>query len=140
MLLEIRSIFVGILLGIQGYFDIKNKEIPLWITVAGGMAGLLISVCRERLLVDIFWALLPGVVFLILGKITREAVGYGDGMLVGVLGLFYSLEEIFSLCFIAFLFTGTTALILLVILHKKGSYQIPFIPFLFLGWCIQVLT
>lgn len=124
---------------IQSYFDLKSRKIPTVISFIGGAIGLIFSVYNKREIELLFWALIPGGICLLLGRITRESIGYGDGIIVGILGLFYDLEQVMSICLIAFGFAGISGLMLFIIFKKKGSYEIPFVPFLFLGWGIQLL-
>lgn len=131
------NIMTGICLLIQGIWDIRTKEIPMWISLCLGGCSFLYSVCNEREWMSIGLALIPGVVCLILGYVTRQAVGYGDGILICALGMFYSVEELLAICMIAIFFAGIVGLVLLVAFKKKGSYEIPFVPFLFAGWFVQ---
>lgn len=137
-MLSLKCVVAGILLLVQGYRDIREKEIPVWVTILGGILGLVLSFMEERPILDIITAICPGIVCILLAKISREAIGYGDGILLCGLGCIYSVEEIMSVCMIASIFGGITALVLFVFFHKKGNYEIPFVPFLFLGWIIEV--
>ena len=130
------EIIVGVCLLMQAVWDFRTKELPLWITIVLGSCGLIYSLYIKREGWDMIFALLPGLFCLVIGYITRQSVGYGDGILIGVLGLFYTWKEIFEICSIAIMVAGFVGLILLVIFKKNGKYEIPFIPFLFLGWCL----
>ena len=133
-----REILVGLLLGIQSYWDIKEQQVPLQVSFIGGVVGVLLSVYQERVSLDVLIALVPGISILIIGKLSQERVGYGDGIVISILGLFYSLEEVWRICFCAFMFSAGIALVLLVLWKKKGNETIPFIPFLLLGWFVNM--
>lgn len=130
------EIFAGICLLIQSMWDIRTKELPLWISAVLGCCGFVYSLCTQRMGWEMVYALLPGLFCLFLGFVTRQAVGYGDGILLCALGVFYTCEELMQICTIAIVAAGFAGLILLVVFQKSGKYEIPFVPFLFLGWCI----
>lgn len=138
-MLSLKSVVVGILLLVQGYRDLREKEIPVWVTILGGILGLILSVFEERTMLDMVYAFLPGIFCLFFAKISREAIGYGDGILLCGLGCMYSIEKLLSICMIASVLGGITALVLFIFFHKKGNYEIPFVPFLFLGWLVDTM-
>lgn len=131
------DIMAGVCLFIQGIWDIRTKEIPLWVSLCLGVCSFLYSLCCQREWVSICLALIPGIVCLGIGYCTRQAVGYGDGILLCALGMLYSVEELLDICIIATTLGGLVGLVLLVIFKKNGSYEIPFVPFLFTGWLLQ---
>ena len=133
------EIMVGTLLCVQSVWDIKRKCIPSYITVLGAGVGVLCSIYKERSLVEVVLALLPGIMMLLLGKLTREAVGYGDGLLITCLGTFYALEDVAYVCMGAFLFAAGMALVMLVFGNRRKEDSFPFVPFLFLGWILWLL-
>lgn len=128
------KIMAGICLLIQSIWDIRTKEIPLWVSLCFGGCSFVYSVCCGRTWVEFLLALLPGLICFILGYCTRQAIGYGDAILLCSLGMLYSLHELIFICMTAVILGGITGLILLVVLKKNGRYEIPFVPFLFVGW------
>lgn len=131
-------ILTGLFLTIQCYWDMKEQKIPLNVLILGGVSGLLVSVYAQRDCMDVCMALLPGISFLIIGWLSRECIGYGDGFVICVLGLFYSWNTIWIIIFVSLLFSAGAALVLFVVLKKKGNDTIPFIPFLLLGWFVNL--
>lgn len=130
------ELMTGVCLLIQSVWDVRTKEIPLWISLGLGGSSFLYSICCQRDWSSFFYALLPGVLCLFLGLCTRQAVGYGDGILLCALAMLYTLEELIELILVAVFFAGIIGLILLIIFHKNKRYEIPFVPFLFLAWMI----
>ena len=121
---------LGIWLGLEGVWDLKYKEIPLWFSLAGGCAGLLFCIDEKRELLQILLAILPGILLLLFSWITKEVIGYGDGLTVLVLGMYMSLSQMAVVGVLAFGVAGVVALALLVFCKKTGGYRMPFIPFL----------
>lgn len=130
------DIMAGICLLIQSVWDIRTKKIPLWISLCFGGCSFLYSIGCHRDWLGFLFALVPGVVCFVLGYWTREAIGYGDAMLLCALGMLYSLEEILFICVAAVMLAGVAGLILLIVFQKNGKYQIPFVPFLWMGWLV----
>ena len=128
------DVMAGIYLFVQSILDIRNKAIPLWISLGFGGISFFYSLYVQRTWSSLIYATLSGVLCLLLGYCTKEAIGYGDGILLCALAALYSLEEIMNVVVIACSIAGVVGLILLVIFHKNGKYEIPFVPFLFLGW------
>lgn len=124
---------VCIILAIQAYWDLRYREIPTIVTLCGMIMGVLYCIGANRTLTEVLGAMVIGAVFLALGKVTKEAVGYGDGLLLCMMGLFYSSKQLWGICLSAFFLAGIVSIILLVVFRKKGNYQLPFIPFLLVG-------
>ena len=51
--------------------------------------------------------------------------------------MLYSLEDLMQVLLIAVSFAGIMGGILLIVFRKNGKYEIPFVPFLFLGWLVS---
>ncbi len=134
-----KELVLGIWLGIQGCVDFKYKEIPLWFSIFGAIIGIVFCVVEERELGSVVLSCVPGVAALVFSKLTKEVIGYGDGIVLIVMGIFLSLEHLLSIVMAAFSIAGIVALVLLVIFRKKGNHRIPFIPFLSLAYGIECL-
>ena len=135
-----KELVFGIWLGIQGYFDFKYKEIPLWLSLFGGGLGIFLCIIEKRNIMDVLLACIPGVILLIFSWLTKEVIGYGDGIVFLIMGTYMSLSQICAIGMSAFSIAGIFALILIVIFHKKGKDQIPFIPFLVLAYGMEYLA
>jgi len=134
-----KEIILGIWLGIQGVMDFKYKEIPLWFTLLGGVVGIVICVREERTVFEVLVSCLPGLVVIFFSWMTKEIIGYGDGIVLLVMGFYLSLSQVLSVGMFAVFIAGIVALILLTVFQKRGSYRIPFIPFLTLAYGIDYL-
>lgn len=127
------------MLAIQSVWDWRYRQIPIAITLAGGVMGLLLSMMRERSLMDLCMGLVPGLVCLGLGWITREAIGYGDGFLLCAMGMYKSLEDIVGIIVLASSLAGVFGMVLIIFCKKKGKDQIPFVPFLLVGAVVYMM-
>lgn len=118
------------MLVIQSYWDIRYKEIPIIVTIIGGIVGVICSIVQQRVPIELLCATIPGLVSLVLGKVTRQAIGYGDGFLLCAMGMYVSCEVLLSILMNACILAGVVALALLVFRRKRGKDQLPFVPFL----------
>lgn len=130
-------VFMGFVLCIQTIWDIRYKKIPAVVSFTAGLIGICLCVIEKRDFVDVLFAMLPGVGCLVYAKISREAVGYGDGILLVVMSLYYSLEQLIIIGMAAFGTAGITGMMCLLFFQKRGDYEIPFVPFLLLGWSVE---
>lgn len=120
-------------------FDVQSKKIPLFILGAGGMwsvAGLIIKAIEtgiSQMLLFAIPAILPGAVLLILSFLTEKKIGYGDGMVLMILGCMEGIRMAFLVFCIGLFLQSLFAVGLLI--AKKADKQscIPFMPFLLAG-------
>jgi leader peptidase (prepilin peptidase)/N-methyltransferase len=78
-------------------------------------------------------ALLPGVIFWAISYVTREKVGYGDGWVLLMIGLFIGAAKCIAVL-VAALLAETVCLILLLAMRKiHRDDEVPFVPFLLIG-------
>lgn len=128
-------------LAVLSVCDIKRKRVPLWLLWAGMIFAAAISlyggIKGEINILQLCKSLIPGTVLLILAGATEKA-GYGDGIIVMVLGLVAGYEIclytlVAGLVFIA-LFSGG----LLIAKKAKRNTKIPFVPFLTAGWLLTL--
>lgn len=139
--MQIDSIFtetlVLVLLCICSVFDIRKKELPLLLLIAGFLAALGIeSWCIWKGLetvAGIAESLLPGVFLLFLSLCTREKVGYGDGLLLIILGLFLGFYRCFLILCVGLIFSSVFALILMLFCKAGKNSRLPLVPFLAIG-------
>lgn len=124
-------------LALHAVCDILTKKIPLVGTILLGVAGIAIQIIRHEFYSEAFLALIPGVICLLLAWLSREQVGYGDGALILAIGCYLDWGSMLGLCMLALSLAGLYALILVVVLKKGKNYEIPFAPFLFVGFCIE---
>lgn len=135
------EIFLFIFLAICAVFDGLQKRIPLaavWLGIltaiclrAGGMMG-------EVNLPAMALSLLPGAVFFLLGFVTREKVGYGDGWVLLMIGFFLDFSRCFFILLAGLLIESVVALVLLALRKIKRDKEIPFCPFLLLGMGVML--
>ena len=118
--------------------DLQNKKIKnsyLWV---GGIVGIILKMTNVILgrynFKDWIWALLPGILLLVIARVTKEKIGMGDGWVLLILGNYLSIVEIWYVFQIALLTVTIFSLILLCIKKINKEYEIPFLPFLWAAY------
>ena len=96
--------------------DIRTRKIPIWLLGAG-----------------------VGIAFLGISKITREAFGYGDGIVILILGICLGLWDLLIVLMVSFLGASLIAILLLVWSKGAKKQSMPFIPFLCIGYVAVIL-
>lgn len=125
-------------LGIHTWEDVRKQEISVKKMICFGILGIgYLIFFRKPVLGELLCSLLPGMLLLLLGRITSQAVGYGDGWVILILGLFLAPAELLGILGLASALAGIWALYLVV--RKRKDQEIPFLPFLLLGFAGGVL-
>ena len=112
----------------------KTKMLPVCLLVMGGL-GVSIShiIQRENWWIYVMGILL-GAAFLLVSKVTKEGLGYGDSILILLLGAFVGLWQVLLVLVIAFASAAIFSSVVLVLKKMSRKKQIPFVPFLLLGY------
>lgn len=70
---------------------------------------------------------------LIIGRITKEEVGYGDGLMLMTIGPVFGLEHVMLGCFTGLFAISILSIFILVCRKGNRKTKIAFVPFLTLG-------
>lgn len=131
----IEAILVGSMLFISSILDFKCKRISIPLLSSFLGVGLIWRSAFCHVPIDhlLLGAVLGG--FLILfSRLCKGAIGMGDGILLCVTGCLLGTRKNFELFFLALLLSALVSLFLIVIKKVKRTYEIPFVPFLFLAY------
>lgn len=121
--------------------DIKHRSISLRTFIAGGAIGLLLYIVQNialntgavQAVSELFKALMPGMLVVMISIITGGAIGIGDGLFVLICG-FYTEAKMLSLVFAAAWFLCALVSLFMITLdfieHKKSKKTLPFIAFM----------
>ncbi len=110
-------------------WDIRKKEFPVG-AILGGLGVSLIYGIVKGEVYSLLLGMIPGMLLVLMGFLTREKVGYGDGILVIIIGLILGWPGSFLVYVIAQFGVLFYAVFLLVARHTSGDVKIPFAPFL----------
>ena len=132
---KIVHICLIIILGVICVFDIKRKKIPVYMLIVLAAAGIISNFTvgefdiEKRII-----AMLPGMILLIVSMITKQQIGYGDGMIILIMGLYIDIDDILSIVLSSFLLSSIAAIILMTVFKKKKNFEMAFSPFLLIGF------
>lgn len=131
----IQSVVLLSLLGICSWQDIKKREVTLSIICLYGIIGIVLHLCLDKIAIfDILGGMGMGILLLLIAKVFHECVGYGDGLLLLVSGIYLGANKNMELFFYSVILSGIFSLILFLFFHKKKEFEIPFIPFVLFGY------
>lgn len=129
---------IGITLGylaVCSWFDLKERKLPVWLLMMGVAAGAAVQslsvAAGEFRGIEIFLAVLPGGLLLVLSRLAPKQIGSGDGWMVLGTGSVTG-AEIYLYLEASFLFMMIPAFWLAVI-KKQRNRELPLAPFLLGG-------
>ncbi len=135
------EIVLFLFLAVCAVFDGFSRKVPLAVV----WLGMFLAVCLriggamgESGLMEAALSLLPGAGFFLLGFLTREKVGYGDGWALLMIGLFSDLYRCFLILLFGLIAESAVAVVLLALQKINRNHEIPFLPFLLLGMGVAV--
>ena len=118
--------------------DLRRREISLLYSAAFAGIGICMSVMHGRVPAELLYSVIPGLVLMVFSVITRGGIGFGDGIVVFVMGLFLSWQETATVCGIGFMLSATGAGIWFAIRRRRKD-TLPFLPFLLAGYVTAML-
>lgn len=120
--------------------DCRRKRILLGPVLLFGILGLILHLYYRNISIwNLLAGCLIGVILLLISKVTSGKIGIGDGLILIVTGVYLGFEDNTILFMHGLLFCGIWSLILLVTRKKKGTDEVPFIPFLLLAYLKMLL-
>lgn len=117
-------------------YDVRQKTIPLWILGAGGVWAVINSAILVgelgmlHTLQTVAVGILPGAMLLLLGFLTEKKVGYGDGLLLMIMGILEGGKTVLFVFSIGLFLQSILAVVLVIIKKADKQTKIPFAPFL----------
>ena len=116
-------------LGINSWKDIRTREVSLLSIGVFGIVGMVRVCFLGNVSMDLVWNVCMGAAVIGLSIISKGAVGMGDGLLFLSLGTVLSFEELLSAFCCCF-----WGIVVLFLSGKGKKTEMPFVPFLMLGY------
>lgn len=129
-----------ILLGINSIVDIRKKRIsPISILLAA--VAVILGIIYGKVKWDKRMLLggIIGISFILSTIFLKVKIGMGDGILITFLGVCTGFFDAFMMVLYGLFFAAVIGIMIIVVKNKNGKYEIPFVPFLFLGYCMELL-
>ena len=134
------AIILGLYLLLMSIIDIKQRSISrLSILLGLAICVGLFTHAQELTWVDLCGGVIFGIFFLGLSKITRERIGYGDSLLILLLGIGLGYRQQMIVVFMAFFISALFSFIMIWRKKLKKHSAIPFIPFIGVAYLISLI-
>jgi leader peptidase (prepilin peptidase)/N-methyltransferase len=134
------NVTILLFLALCTYFDVRSKQIPVkLILVFGFIIGGIFLIGRYFNNDDILWRILPGIFLLLISFVTNQAMGYGDGLVILLIGLLLEININMTFIMMALLLSAVASLIILILKKGNRNTRLPFMPFLLTAWGVTMI-
>lgn len=138
---EISQIICLVILTILSVIDIRYRKVPQHLLVVGNLGAIWYQ-CMVGGLDR--WLLICGgcigVIFLIISRVTKEEIGYGDSWGILMLGIFLGVWGVLEVLLLSFLLLIIAAILYFISGRLRRKSTLPFYPFLTAGYLLTVLV
>ena len=110
---------------ILSWEDMKDQMLSFWLLLEFLLTGLLTALWNGR---EIVW--FPGLFLLVVGKLSGERIGLGDGWLLLALGMWLPYEILMGILFLGLLAGAGYGIL-------SGKKEIPLVPFFTVGFVLE---
>lgn len=125
---------------ISAWIDLKREIIYVPLIVCMGIIGVIYHIfLQENTIWNLMSGMLIGVILLLGGIWSGEKIGYGDGVIFIMTGIFLGFWGNMLLLVIASILAGVTCTGLLLTHKKCKEEQIVFVPFIFISYVILLI-
>ncbi len=132
--MSIMEIGLGITLTGMGIEDFMRKEISLWGILVESIFAAAVFWGQQDLDWNLLWGSGIGVIIMLISLVTKEKIGMGDGVVIGILGASLGGGVTFQILLLALFLSGLFALIMIWLGKYSWKSTLPFIPFLAAGY------
>ena len=119
-----------IFLAAAAYEDYKTEKISIILILTGAAISIAAAVINKDNIMQILYGILTGNAILLIGYASREAVGYGDGLIFIITGIFLGWMNNIILIAGSLLLAAVCSIILMALRIKKQTDRIAFVPFI----------
>ncbi len=134
MLMRILSFMILIPAAVH---DIRKRELTWSVLAAAGALAIASSatalICGQWSLPELLMSLAPGGALLAMAFLSREGIGYGDGLLTLLIGPAFGWERMTAGILLAFFSSAVISVILLAAKRVGRRSCLPFVPFITLA-------
>lgn len=132
------TLFIATFLLWNSWLDIRKRKISLSSALLFSLGAILYCIFRGNIhLLSVFLGTLPGFVLMGISWLSGGVVGFGDGIAVFVLGLWVGLSSATATLFWGLVASSLFGLIQIIFKRANRKSQLPFLPFLTLGFFIH---
>jgi len=115
--------------------DIRKRKVSIRVlTIAGVFVSLYYVTDDTMDMIRLAGGAVPGILFLLMSKVTEEGIGYGDSLGILILGIYLGFWRIISVLLCAFFLLFCTLIPLLCKKKMSRKAGLAFYPFLAGGY------
>lgn len=133
------EICMTVFLGINTWTDIRKKEIYVPVLSVFLAGGILWRIWEGTFWADGLISMGAGTIAAVISVLTRGEIGFGDGLLILAMGSVLKSGELLGVLCAALLLCGIYSGLQLLVFKKKRDTEIPFAPFLLVGYLGGIL-
>lgn len=123
-------IIMLVMLAYESVIDIRERKIDIRAVLAAGITSMLVGVFfYERPVIFILYGIILGGVLIMLARISRQRIGYGDAIIFMVLGMCLEPVRVLGILWVSMLMAGVYGMIKIILFNKDRNLALPFIPF-----------
>lgn len=132
-----RIICLGFLIGLA-VSDIRYRKVPTACLITGSVLAAVYCLIfqREQWILSTM-GLLVGAGFVLISKVTREGLGYGDSIMICVLGIYLGLWALLEILLITWGLASVAAVVILMKRKSSRKAAIPLVPFITIGYLVM---
>lgn len=124
-----------LLLGMCSISDLRKKTIPVVTLIVFSVAVVGFVILDDAVSIRMrVGGVLMGVLFLLISKCSKEAIGYGDSWLILLLGSYLGYLRAMEVLFGASLLAGVVSVFFLWKCRWRKTAALPFVPFLSISY------
>ena len=116
------------------FLDIRRREISAVSAIALSITGIGFAIVQKPGLLAFFLPVGIGCVFLALSILTEGKLGMGDAWVLIALGTMLELQRYVIVLLTGLLLASVWSVYLMLFRKKKRTEEIPFLPFLLIGY------
>ncbi len=126
-----RYVAAGALVITEGIRDCRRKEISLKVCIVFAAIGVMLAIpFWQSRWPDFIVGILTGVLLLVIARISRESIGYGDGVIILTTGVLLGGRRTILLLMYALFFCCLCALTRFLFRMANRKKRIAFVPFM----------
>jgi prepilin signal peptidase PulO-like enzyme (type II secretory pathway) len=122
--------------------DIREQAVSHEIIITSYICGLCVLIWNK----DLAWwepllsGAVYGLVFALISRATHSALGFGDALITGAIGVYLGFFHTLIVVVYAVIFGGLLSLILFILKRVTKQSTLPFAPFLAIGFFASIIS
>ncbi len=133
------DVFAAGVLLLSAVTDIKHRKVNVYVIILGSLAVMLIHLFARSGLTDFVIGMIPGAVMLVAARVSGQAIGYGDGLLILFLGICFGWQGSLFILLTSLLLISVCGLVLMCFGRANRKTSWPMAPWILAATIIHIL-